>query len=292
MKNIAVCVKETNDGYSSDFLYKSNFVNEGVVTDIRLSWISGVFDSSTNEFREKLKETTPLKFIKFTKEYFYLVILKLGQTSRWNDNVAVWCQIPIGVFPTYTDWNNLVTQIDDVLNKKDALTKPESWSFFDTLLSKSYDCEDVVVDFKECNKMYACRYLTAVNNLSEFLKNYYQAGYQNYEAVVLFSQEQKQTVTCKPTVKDLTSEPLDEMVVFHAPQNNDGWQPYDGKDELIEKPILYGKNEPVTVYWKRTGCKTIQRNGIGGNAVAFQISQSDYRKVMNKSSFQIHESSY
>ena len=80
MKKIAVCVKETNDGYSSDFLYKSNdFVTEGVVTDIRLSWISGVFDSSTNELREKLKETTPLKFIKFTKEYFYLVILKMGQ---------------------------------------------------------------------------------------------------------------------------------------------------------------------------------------------------------------------
>ena len=25
MKQIAVCVKETNDGYSSDFLYKSSY---------------------------------------------------------------------------------------------------------------------------------------------------------------------------------------------------------------------------------------------------------------------------
>ena len=75
MKRIAVCVKETNDGYSSDFLYKSaNFVNEGIVTDIRLSWISGVFDSSTDELREKLKDTKPLTFVKFTQKFFYLVI--------------------------------------------------------------------------------------------------------------------------------------------------------------------------------------------------------------------------
>lgn len=290
MKKIAVCVKETNDGYSSDFLYKSNdFVTEGVVTDIRLSWISGVFDSSTNELREKLKETTPLKFIKFTKEYFYLVILKMGQTSRWNDNVAVWCQIPVGVNPTYTEWNNLISNIEGVLSKKEALTKPESWSFLDAITSKTYDCADIVVDYTESSKTYACRYLTISNNIYDFLKNYYQAGYQKYEAVVLFSEDQKQTVTCKPSVKDLTSEQLNAMVVLQVPQNPDGWQPYNERNELFDKPMLVGVNEEISVYWKKIGCKTICKNGVGGTPSSFLISQTEYRKLMNKSSFHIRD---
>ncbi|MCQ2959881.1 MAG: hypothetical protein MJ198_06810 [Bacteroidales bacterium] len=290
MKQIAVCIKETNDGYSSDFLYKSNnFVNEGVVTDIRLSWISGVFDSSTNDLREKLKDTTPLKFIKYTREYLYLVIMKLGQTSRWNDNVSVWCQIPLGVFPAYADWSALISNIEGVLNKKEALTNPESWKFLDSLLNKSYACDDVVIDYTEGTKPYACRGLSLTNDIYGFLKNYYQPGYQNYEAVILLDEKQKESVTCKSSVKDLSQEPLDEMVVFPVLKNEDGWLPYNVKNEILDKALLVGKSESFEIYWKKAGCKTIVKKGNGSSVASFQIEQNEYRKIMNKSSFKIRD---
>jgi hypothetical protein len=288
MKQIAVCVKETNDGYSSDFLYKSSyFVSEGVVTDIRLSWISNVLDTSTNELREQLKETTPLRFIKFTKEFFYLVILKMGQTSRWNDNVAVYCQVPLGVCPTATEWDTLIQAIDGVLEKKELLAKPESWTFLDSLLQKNYECEDVFVEYAEGAKPYACRYLSRLNSLSLFLLNYYQPGYQNYEAVVLISENQKQTVVCKPSVVDLTKEALKEMAVFSAPKNTDGWLAYTANDTLLDKPIMVAKSEPLTIYWKKPGCRTISKTGGATNPASFQVNQDDCKMVISKKQFKI-----
>lgn len=289
-KKIAVCVKETNDGYSSDFLYKSaNFVNEGIVTDIRLSWISGVFDSSTNELREKLKDTKPLTFVKFTRNFFYLVILKVGQTSRWNDNIAVWCQIPLGVKPLYSDWNMLISTIERVLNVKETLAKKESWLVLDQILGKEYDCSDTCIEWGDAPKNYACRYLSISENLYTYLQNYYQAGYQNFEAILLLDEGQKQMVTCKSSVQDLTSVPLEQMVVLQPFTNADGWLPYNDKNELMETALLVGQKQTVSVYWKKTGCKTICKTGVGGDAAAFQITPNDYKKIMNKSSFKIRD---
>ena len=290
MKRIAVCVKETNDGYSSDFLYKSaNFVNEGIVTDIRLSWISGVFDSSTDEFREKLKDTKPLTFVKFTQKFFYLVILKVGQTSRWNDNIAVWCQIPVGMSPSYSDWNSLISTIVGILSVKETMAKKESWLALDAILNKEYNCVDARIENLDTPKNYACRYLSVTENIYTYLQNYYQAGYQNFEAVLLLDESQKQMVTCKSSVKDLTSEPLSQMIVIPQLTNADGWQPYNGKDELLDSALVVGKNEQLSVYWKKSGCKTVCKTGVGGDAAAFQITPNDYKKLMNKSSFKIRD---
>lgn len=290
MKSIAVCVKETNDGYSSDFLYKSaNFVNEGVVTDIRLSWISGFFDSSTNELCEKLKGVKPLKFVKLTKNYFYLVIVKLGQTSRWNDNVAVWCQIPLGVRPSEFEWETMVSSIERTLGVKETLAKKESWTFLDSFVDKSYECENLIVDIVEVSKLYACRFLTATETLMSYLRNYYQAGYQNFEAIVLLDEEQRNMVTCKSTVLDVTKNAFDDMIALQLHNNEDGWQPYNEKDDLLDTPILIGKKEQRSIFWKKSGCKTICKTGVGGDSQSFQITPNEYRKIMNKSSFTIRD---
>lgn len=194
--------------------------------------------------------------------------------GRQNDCISAWIFVPANI---EIGGKQLVDIIDET--KKELIANERNDIKLRQLFERSYSaCDATRTSIVNSGEQYAYRKYGRGSGyeLYELLNNPDQADYRPFKGVFLI--DNTSGITCEGT--ELTSRALREFVKIKPVAYIHGFKAYIGNTP-IEKPIFLPEGDEVTITWKRSGYKSIEKKWVvrDGQPVP-GISEPDYKVLV------------